>query len=248
MSDRIPGTDNDHAPEEAPVTYHIEELRLRLFRSIIAVFVGFLVCWPFRKNFLLFLEKPLPDYLKGKLVFFSPPEAFFTALKICFFGGILIAMPFILYQVWKFIEPGLLSHEKKFAIPFILFSLIFFSTGVSFAYFIMIPFALKFLLGFMGDLLVPQIGIGNYISFIIQLTLAFGFVFLLPVIVGLLAKLGIVNSKFLEKNRKFAILVIFVVAAILTPPDIVSQTMMAIPLMFLYELSIIVARVLGKRH
>ncbi|SNR72582.1 twin-arginine translocase subunit TatC [Desulfurobacterium atlanticum] len=245
MSEKMPL--NNYNPEEAPVTYHIEELRVRLFRSLIAVFVGFLVCWPFRKKLLLFLETPLPPELRGKLVFFSPPEAFFTALKICFFGGILLALPFILYQVWKFIEPGLLPHEKKFAVPFIFFSILFFLLGASFAYFIMIPFALKFLLGFMGDLLVPQIGIGNYISFIIQLTLAFGFVFLLPVVVGLLAKLGVINHKILEKNRKFAILIIFVVAAILTPPDVVSQTMMAVPLIFLYELSIIVARVLGKK-
>ncbi|WP_022847211.1 MULTISPECIES: twin-arginine translocase subunit TatC [unclassified Desulfurobacterium] len=235
-------------PEEAPVTYHLEELRSRLFKSVISIFVGFLICWPFRKDILLFLERPLPDYLKGKLVFFSPPEAFFTALKICFFGGMIIAMPFILYQVWKFIEPGLYPHEKKFVIPFLFFSFLFFSIGVCFAYFIMIPFALRFLLGFMGNLLVPQIGIGNYISFVIQLTLAFGFVFLLPVVVGLLAKLGVINHKLLEKNRKFAILIIFIVAAILTPPDVVSQIMMAVPLLFLYELSIMVAKVLGNKE
>ncbi|WP_456395568.1 twin-arginine translocase subunit TatC [Desulfurobacterium sp.] len=234
-------------PEEAPVTYHLEELRSRLFKSFIAIFAGFLICWPFRKDILLFLERPLPDYLKGKLVFFSPPEAFFTALKICFFGGMIIAMPFVLYQVWRFIEPGLYPHEKKFVVPFLFFSFLFFSIGVCFAYFIMIPFALRFLLGFMGNLLVPQIGIGNYISFVIQLTLAFGLVFLLPVVVGLLAKLGIINYKLLEKNRKFAILTIFIVAAILTPPDVFSQVMMAVPLLFLYELSIIVAKVLGSK-
>ncbi|OMH40670.1 twin-arginine translocase subunit TatC [Desulfurobacterium indicum] len=235
-------------PEEAPVTYHLEELRTRLFKSIVSIFIGFFICWPFRKDILLFLERPLPDYLKGKLVFFSPPEAFFTALKICFFGGMIIAMPFILYQVWKFIEPALYPHEKKFVVPFLFFSFLFFSIGVCFAYFIMIPFALRFLLGFMGNLLVPQIGIGNYISFVIQLTLAFGFVFLLPVVVGLLAKLGVINYKLLEKNRKFAILIIFIVAAILTPPDVVSQIMMAVPLLFLYELSIIVAKVLGSKE
>ncbi|WP_297446043.1 twin-arginine translocase subunit TatC [Desulfurobacterium sp.] len=235
-------------PEEAPVTYHLEELRSRLFKSVISIFVGFLICWPFRKDILLFLERPLPDYLKGKLVFFSPPEAFFTALKICFFGGMIIAMPFILYQVWKFIEPGLYPNEKKFIIPFLFFSFLFFSIGVCFAYFIIIPFALRFLLGFMGNLLIPQIGVGNYISFVIQLTLAFGFVFLLPVVVGLLAKLGVINHKLLEKNRKFAILIIFIVAAILTPPDVASQIMMAVPLLFLYELSIMVAKVLENKE
>ncbi|WP_163328490.1 twin-arginine translocase subunit TatC [Desulfurobacterium thermolithotrophum] len=234
--------------EELPVTEHIEELRQRIFKSVIALIVGFLVAWPFKKDILLFLERPLPENLKGKLIFLSPPEAFFTALKVSFFAGILIALPFVLYQVWKFIEPGLYEHEKKFIVPFIFFSLLFFFTGASFAYFIILPFGLKFLLGFMDDILTPQITVGSYISFVIQLILAFGFVFLLPVVVWLLSKLGIINYKMLEKNRKYAILVIFVVAAVLTPPDIFSQIMMALPLLGLYELSIWIAKITGREE
>ncbi len=232
--------------EELPVTEHIEELRQRLFKSFVAIVVGFLVAWPFKKKILLFLERPLPESLQGKLIFLSPPEAFFTALKISFFAGILIALPFVLYQVWKFIEPGLYEHEKRFILPFMFFSLLFFFTGASFAYFVILPFGLRFLLGFMGDLLTPQITVGSYVSFVIQMILAFGFVFLLPVVVWLLSKLGIINYRMLEKNRKFAILIIFVVAALLTPPDAFSQIMMALPLLVLYELSIWVSKVAGK--
>jgi len=237
---------SNHPEQELPITEHIEELRERLIKSALAVLVGFLVAWPFKKKLLLFLEKPLPKNLQGKLIFLSPPEAFFTALKISFFAGILIALPFVLYQAWKFIEPGLYEHEKKFILPFLFFSVLFFFLGASFAYFVILPFGLRFLLGFMGDLLTPQLTIGSYISFVIQMILAFGFVFLLPVIVWLLSKLGIINYRVLEKNRKYAVLVIFIVAALLTPPDAFSQVMMAIPLLGLYELSIWVSKFAGK--
>lgn len=231
---------------ETPVTEHIEELRIRLFKSIVAVVVGFLISWPFRKAILLVIEKPLPHNIQGKLIFLSPTEGFFTALKLCMFSGVIIAMPFIIYQVWKFVEPGLYEHERKFIFPFILFCSLFFFTGIAFAYFIILPFGLRFLLGFMGNLLVPQITVGNYISFVIQMLLAFGVVFLLPVVTWLLTKLGIVNHKMLAKNRKYAILIIFVVAAVLTPPDAFSQIMMALPLMVLFELSIWIARFTEK--
>ena len=234
--------------EELPVTEHIEELRQRLIKSAIAIVVGFLIAWPFKKQILLFLERPLPPNLQGKLIFLSPPEAFFTALKVSFFAGIFIALPFVLYQVWKFIEPGLYEHEKRFLLPFMFFSVFFFFLGAAFAYFVILPFGLRFLLGFMGDLLTPQITIGSYISFVIQMILAFGFVFLLPVVVWLLSKLGVINYRMLEKNRKFAILVIFIVAAVLTPPDAFSQVMMALPLLVLYELSIRVSKIAGKEH
>ncbi len=232
--------------EEAPVTEHIEELRHRIFKSIIAIVVGFLISWPFSKRIILYLEEPLPNNLKGKLIFLSPPEAFFTALKVSLFAGIVLAVPFILYQLWRFIEPGLYEHEKRFILPFIFFSTLFFLLGASFSYFIILPFALRFLLGFMNDILTPQITIGSYISFIIQMILAFGFVFLLPVVVWLLSKLDVINYKWLERNRKYAILVIFILAAVLTPPDVFSQVMMGLPLIVLYEISILVARISGR--
>ncbi len=242
-------SEKHHLPEEElPVSEHIEELRQRIFKSLVAVVVGFLVAWPFKKKLLLFLERPLPDTVQGKLVFLSPPEAFFTALKISFFAGIVLALPFVLYQIWKFVEPGLYEHEKKFLLPFMFFSVLFFFLGASFAYFVILPFGLRFLLGFMGDLLVPQITVGSYISFVIQMILAFGFVFLLPVVVWLLSKLGVINYRVLENNRKFAILVVFIVAAVLTPPDAFSQVMMALPLLALYELSIWVSKLAGKSN
>jgi sec-independent protein translocase protein TatC len=234
--------------EELPVSEHIEELRQRVFRSIVAVGVGFLVAWPFKKEILLFLERPLPEGLRGKLIFLSPPEAFFTALKVSLFAGIVMAVPYVLYQAWRFVEPGLYEHEKRLILPFILVSILCFSAGACFAYFVILPFGLRFLLGFMGDLLTPQITVGNYISFVIQLILAFGFVFLLPVAVWLLSRLGVINYRMLEKNRKFAILLIFVLAAVLTPPDVFSQVMMAVPLLGLYELSVWIARFSERRE
>ncbi|MEO2069054.1 MAG: twin-arginine translocase subunit TatC [Desulfurobacteriaceae bacterium] len=234
--------------EELPVSEHIEELRQRIFKSIAAIVIGFLVAWPFKKDILLFLEKPLPLDLRGKLIFLSPPEAFFTALKVSFFAGVLIALPFVLYQAWKYIEPALYEHEKKFFIPFVFASIFSFFTGASFAYFVILPFGLRFLLGFMDDLLTPQITVGSYISFVIQMILAFGFVFLLPVVVWLLSKLGIINYLFLERNRKYAILIIFTLAAVLTPPDVFSQIMMALPLLGLYELSIWIAKVAAPKN
>ncbi len=244
MSEKL----NNVPEEELPVTEHIEELRQRLFKSFIAVIVGFLIAWPFKKKILLFLERPLPENLQGKLIFLSPPEAFFTALKVSFFAGILISLPYVLYQVWRFVEPGLYEHEKKFILPFMFFSILFFFSGAAFAYFVILPFGLRFLLGFMGDLLTPQITISSYISFVIQMILAFGFVFLLPVVVWLLSKLGVINYRVLEKNRKIAILVIFIVAAVLTPPDAFSQVMMALPLLALYELSIWISKFAGKNR
>jgi sec-independent protein translocase protein TatC len=232
--------------DELPVSEHIEELRSRLIRCAVAVVIGFLVAWPFKKEVLKFLERPLPENLHGKLVFLSPPEAFITALKVSLFAGIVIALPYILFQVWRFVEPGLYEHEKKLILPFMFFSLFFFILGLVFAYYVILPFGLRFLLGFMSELLTPQITVGNYISFVIQLMLAFGFVFLLPVLMWLFSKLGIVNAGILERNRKFAILGIFIISAVLTPPDAFSQVMMALPLMGLYEISIWVAKIAGK--
>src|SRR5512143_2375794 len=170
-------------------------------------------------------------------------------MKVAMIMGVFIAMPVILWNVWAFVAPGLHKHERKYAMPFVLVGSILFLSGGAFAIFVIIPFAINFLVSFGQEQgLKPMITISSYIDFIIKFTLAFGVVFELPVVITLLSMLGIVTPQFLSKNRKYAILINFVIAAVLTPtPDALNQCLMAGPLIILYEVGIIAARIFGKR-
>ncbi len=229
------------------ISEHLQELRLRLFYSVLAIILTFVILFPFSKKILLFLQKPLPKSLVGKLIFLSPGDALIVSMKVTLLAALVLSSPFWIYQFWKYVEPALYEHEKKLIIPAFFVTLILFLLGVSFAYFVILPFSLKFLLSFAGDMLTPQITIDNYVSFVIQMILAFGIIFLLPVVSYLLGKLGIINSAVLEHYRKYAVVVIFVIAAILTPPDIFSQIMLALPLLGLYEISIFILKIIEKR-
>jgi len=229
------------------ISEHLQELRLRLFYSFLAVAIAFILLFPFSKKILLFLQKPLPKSLVGKLIFLSPGDALIVSMKVTLLAAIILSSPFWIYQFWKYIEPALYEHEKRLIIPAFFITLILFLLGVSFSYFVILPFSLKFLLSFAGDMLTPQITINNYISFVIQMILAFGIIFLLPVVSYLLGKLGIITSEVLKYYRKYAIIIIFLIAAILTPPDIFSQIMLALPLLVLYEISIIILKIMEKR-
>ena len=173
---------------------------------------------------------------------------FFVYLKLSLFGGILLASPVLLWEVWCFVAPGLYDQEKKYVYPFVIFSTILFATGVSFGYFVVFPIAFKFFMGYSSEIIKPLPSIKEYLNFSCKLLFAFGVVFELPLFVLFLAKIGLVNEKMLRSKRKFAILGIFAVAAILTPPDVVSQILMAIPLLVLYEISILVAKYFGKKE
>ncbi len=227
-----------------PLTSHLEELRKRLVRILIGLGIGFIGCWEYRDFFFKIITKPLVDVLPktSTMVFTGLPEAFFIYMKIAFFASLFITSPFTLYQIWKFISPGLYKSEKKYVIPFVASTSMLFIGGILFGYYIALPPAFKFFLEFSSDFLKPMISFREYLSLILKFLLAFGVCFELPVFIFFMAKIGIVNAAMLRKQRRYAILIIFVVAAILTPsPDAISQIIMAIPLMFLYEISIFLA-------
>ncbi len=236
--------------EKMPFMAHLDELRTRLVRSFYAVGVGFVICYFFKEQLFQVLAQPLVSAMGAgdKLVFTGLPEAFFTYLKVALLAGIGLAAPVIFYQFWMFVAPGLYQKEKKVMIPIVILSTFFFVGGALFGYFIVFPWGFKFFLGFASDTIQPLPSMKEYLSFATKLLLAFGIAFELPLILTFMARLGMVSVDFLKKNRKYALLLFFVGSAILTPPDVVTQVMMAFPLMFLYELSIIGARIFGRKR
>lgn len=232
-----------------PFTAHLEELRHRLIVCFIAVGIGFVVSYGFKEKLFQILSRPLISVMQAedKIIFTGIPEAFFTYLKVAFLSGITLAAPVIIYQFWMFVAPGLYAKEKRLLVPIALFSSAFFIGGALFGYFIVFPFGFKFFLGFATDTIRPLPAMQEYLSLTATLLLVFGLVFELPLIITLLARLGLVSVDLLKKNRKYAIVLFFIVAAILTPPDVVTQIMMAVPLMVLYEVSIVGARIFGKK-
>jgi sec-independent protein translocase protein TatC len=232
------------------LTDHLVELRKRLVRCVIILFIGFGACYYYKDFIFDIVTRPLVHVLpkNSYLIYTGLTEAFFVYMKLAFFASLIITCPFIIYQIWKFISPALHSTEKKYVLPFVLFSTLLFISGVLFGYFIALPPAFEFFVSFNNRYLQSMISFSDYISLFVTFLLGFGLSFELPVFMFFLAKLGIVNSQMLSKQRKYAILVIFIVAAILTPsPDALSQILMAIPLMFLYEVSIFITKFAGKK-
>lgn len=235
--------------EKMPFLSHLEELRARLIVSIIAVGIGFSVSYAFRERVFALLMRPLAGVMAPdqKMIYTALPEAFFSYLKVALLAGVILAAPVILYEMWLFVAPGLYRHEKRLALPMVFLSTGFFAAGVSFAYFIVFPFAFRYLLGFETELVRALPSMREYLGLASSLLIAFGFIFQLPLVITVLARIGILTPPFLKKNRKYAILLFFVVAAVLTPtPDVVNQCLMAGPLIVLYEISIIGAKVFGK--
>ncbi len=232
-----------------PFTAHLEELRARLITCSIAIGAGFAVAYFFKEKLFQILTRPLMNVMQPgeKLIFTGLPEAFFAYLKVALLTGIILAAPVILYQFWVFVAPGLYRKERKILIPIVLLSTIFFVGGALFGYFIVFPFGFKFFLGFASDTIRPMPSMKEYLTLATKLLLAFGVVFELPIALTFMARLGIVSVSFLKKNRKYALLIFFAGAAILTPPDVITQLMMAFPLMLLYEISIIGAKIFGKK-
>ena len=239
-----------HEDEKIPFTSHLEELRKRLITCFIAIGVGAAVSFAFKEWLFNILVQPLIKVMEegDTLIFTGLPEAFFTYLKVALLSGILVSSPVILYQFWMFVAPGLYTKERKLLAPIVLLSTFFFVGGALFGYFIVFPWGFKFFLGFATETIRPLPSMKEYFAFSAKLLLAFGLVFELPLVLTFLAKLGIVSVAFLKKNRKYALLLFFVGSAILTPPDVVTQVMMALPLMVLYELSIIGARIFGRKE
>jgi sec-independent protein translocase protein TatC len=247
-----------------PFWGHLEELRKRLTRSLIAVAVGFGVCFNFSENILRVLLWPMntklslqsafpyfsavPYDVQQKLHYATLIEPFWAHLKIALIAGVMLVFPFVMYQLWKFLSPGLLAKERQYVGYFVFFSSIFFGIGVLFCFLVLLPVAIPFLLSYKTENLIAIIRIGDYIDFVLKFLLASGVVFELPLVIVLLSRMGIVNPDTLAKYRKFAVLGAFIIGAILTPtPDVFNQTILSIPIYLLYEFGIVAARIFGRR-
>jgi sec-independent protein translocase protein TatC len=237
---------NDIDETRAPLMEHLVELRRRLIRAFIALFLAFAVCFYFAGEIFAFLTQPLIAGFgpgQGRLVYTKLYEAFFVEVRVAFFAAFFIAFPVIANQLWAFVAPGLYVKEKRAFLPFLIATPILFLLGAALAYYVVMPVAIRFFLGYQGQ--IPGIeqqalpAMGEYLSFVMHFILAFGISFLLPVLLMLLERAGLVTRQQLKSGRRYAILVAFVIAAVATPPDVVSQFMLAIPLILLYEMSLI---------
>ena len=231
--------------EKKPFLEHLEELRQRLVICILAVAAGFVISYFFSDRLFLVLIRPLKDALpKGShLIFTNLPEMFITYLKVSLISGIMLASPVIFYEFWKFVAPGLYQNEKRLLVPFVLCSCVLFLGGAIFGYFVVFPFGFRFFLGFSNEYIRALPSVKQYFSFAMKLLIAFGIVFELPVISYFLTKIGVITPQFLKNNRRYAIVIIFALAAIFTPPDVMTQFMMAVPLILLYEVSIMISKI-----
>ena len=240
--EQTPEQDNPNA-REMTLVGHLGELRRRIIVSVVSVVVGALAAYYYIDELMRVVTAPA-----GKLYFMSPAEGFFAYLKLAVFAGFMLALPVVLWQVWAFVAPALTSGEKKWAIIMVPGAALLFFTGVAFAYLLVWPAAVKFFLGFGSESLQPMLSLGQYLSFLLSFILPFGIIFNLPLALLVLAKMGIISSNFLAKQRRMMILVAFIVGGIITPtPDIFTQTMMAIPIILLYEASIWAVKILLRK-
>lgn len=243
---------SEQPSEKMPFTEHLEELRRRLIICAVAVGVGFVIAYFFKEKIFAWLMQPLlralPQDGHQKLIYTAPHEAFMTYMKVSFLGGVALAVPVILYQFWRFVAPGLYEHERRYLYPIVILSTVFFLGGAAFGYLVVFPYGFQFFASFATEYIAPMISTKEFLSFATRLLIAFGLIFELPLVTLFLAKLGLVKASFLQKQRKYAILIIFIVAAILTPPDVFTQILMAIPLLILYEMSVWIAYFFGKKE
>ena len=237
---------------------HLTELRSRLIKSFVFFLISFVICYYFSEEIYSFLVKPYSDEiinnnLNRKLIFTALHEAFLTYLKVAFFASIFITSPIFLTQIWKFIAPGLYNNEKKAFLPYLIATPVLFLLGGFLVYYLIMPLAIKFFLSFESSANTNMIAIqleakvNEYLSLIMRLIFAFGISFQLPVVLSLLARVGFIDSKYLKSRRKYVIVIIFAFAAILTPPDPITQIGLALPLLLLYELSIWSVKFLEKK-
>mgnify|MGYP003588559485 FL=1 len=224
---------------------HIADLRKRLVISCLTVAAMFFVCFSFYEPILNWMMVPVEAVLpkNSQMVAVEIQETFFTALKVAFFAGFIVSLPVIFWQLWLFLAPGLYDHEKKLVIPFVFFATLMFLSGSAFAYYIVVRVGFEFLINFGSTVVTVLPSIGKYVGFFTKLLIGFGIAFELPVITFFLAKIGLVDDRMLKDFFRYAIILIFVVSALLTPPDVISQLLMAAPLTILYGVSIYIAKV-----
>ncbi len=242
-----PGNERETLAEGSLIS-HLMELRDRLLRALIAVLVVFVPCAYFQNDLYTLIAMPLLSKLPqgASMIATNPVAPFLVPLKLAFMASIFFSMPYILYQAWAFVAPGLYKHEKRFAVPLALSSVVLFYCGIAFAYFVVYPLMFEFLAssGPEGVAFTPEIS--EYLNFVLLLFLAFGIAFEVPVATVLLASTGLVRIETMTKNRGYVILAIFIIAAFLTPADAISQTLMAVPMWLLYEGGVVMSRILLK--
>lgn len=237
------------SPDEMTFLEHLEDLRKRLFHSIIALFIAVIPCWVYSPEIYRFLSRPVTQFLPEgtKLAFTTLTAPFTLYMKVAFLSSAFVTSPYIFYQLWKFIAPGLFQKEKKYVIPFVLATSVFFLGGATFGYYVAFPFACRFFLNLGADF-TPVITVDTFFSLTIRILLGIGLVFEMPTLIFFLSKMGIVTAGWMIKNFKYAVLVIFIIAAIITPtPDMANQCVLAVPMVVLYCLSILIALVFGKK-
>lgn len=250
---------NDETKSQGSFVEHFTELRSRLVKSIVYLFIFFIICYFFAENIYRFLVEPYADAVRGdelnrRLIFTALHETFITYLKVAFFTSLFVTSPIILTQIWKFIAPGLYKNEKKALLPYLIATPTLFLMGGLLVYYLVMPLAIKFFLSFetvaeINSLPIQlEAKVNEYLSLIMRLIFAFGISFQLPVLLSLLARVGFIDSVYLKKRRKYVIVIIFAVAAILTPPDPITQIGLGIPLLILYELSILSVKIIEKKR
>ncbi len=236
--------DEQETRADMPFLDHVEELRWRIIKSILAVAVMGIIAFAFAGHIYKFATIPLGDV---KLHFTEVTGSFYAYLKISFYTGIFAALPIVFYQLWKFIAPGLYKTEKQYVLPMVAASTILFLIGAAFCFLVVLPFAIQFLISYGQEVMTPIITVSSYVSFAGLLLIAFGLAFQLPVVGYFLGKIGIATPKRLGKGRPYAVIVFLIGAAVLSPPDIFTQILLAGPLYLLYEITIIIVRITGKK-
>ena len=227
---------------------HLDELRSRLVWSVGILLVGFIVCFSFAKQIFAVVQRPIEPHLDSPLTFLGPADAFMMFLKVSLLAAIFLMSPFLVWQLWRFVSPGLYKKERRYALPFIFFGSGFFVAGGLFAYYVALPFALEFLINFGGDQLQADITAERYMSFVIPIVLGLGIMFELPILIFMLSQLGVVTPKFLMRHFRWAVLIIFFISALITPtPDPWNLMVVALPTLALYLLGVGAAALAGPR-
>jgi sec-independent protein translocase protein TatC len=236
--------------EKQPFQFHLKELRDRLLVSVIAVAAAFVVSYYFKEKVFHYLALPFFKVMpaQSSFIFTSITDAFIAYFKVALVSALFAASPVILYEAWMFVAPGLYDNERRYVVPFILFGSLFFIGGALFCYFVILPYTYAFFVSYGGEQILPMPAIGDYISLTLKLLLAFGLIFQMPVMAYYLARAGIISFKTLSKKRRYAVVIIVIMSAVIAPSEISSLLVLAIPMYGLYEMSVLIARMFGKKE